>query len=147
MILLGLLIGTIGMDPSPGRCGLHTGSKISTMASGSSRGDGAFGVGEILSSTEESLVRLVHKIKSGSFCQPGRASCLLGPHFSGNRPGLCHRSVAGFCPCAGEFCQLHARKASGKRPEEFGTGRIEGVAGPETANNAASESAMIRFSG
>ena len=38
-------------------------------------------------------------------------------------------------------------KRLAKRPEEFGTGRIEGVAGPETANNAASESAMIPFLG
>jgi putative tricarboxylic transport membrane protein len=38
-------------------------------------------------------------------------------------------------------------KRLAKRPEEFGTGRIEGVAGPETANNAASEGAMIPFLG
>jgi len=36
-------------------------------------------------------------------------------------------------------------KRLAKKPEEFGSGRIEGVAGPETANNAASESAMIPF--
>jgi putative tricarboxylic transport membrane protein len=38
-------------------------------------------------------------------------------------------------------------KRLAKRPEEFGTGRIEGVAGPEAANNAASEGAMIPFLG
>jgi putative tricarboxylic transport membrane protein len=38
-----------------------------------------------------------------------------------------------------------AERRLAKRPEEFGTGRIEGVAGPETANNAASGSAMIPF--
>ncbi len=32
-----------------------------------------------------------------------------------------------------------------RRPEEFGQGRIEGVAGPETANNAATGGAMVPF--
>ena len=36
-------------------------------------------------------------------------------------------------------------KRLAQRPEEFGTGRIEGVAGPETANNAATGGAMIPF--
>jgi putative tricarboxylic transport membrane protein len=38
-------------------------------------------------------------------------------------------------------------KRLAKNPEEFGTGRIEGVAGPETANNAATGGAMIPFLG
>jgi putative tricarboxylic transport membrane protein len=38
-------------------------------------------------------------------------------------------------------------KRLAERPEEFGTGRIEGVAAPETANNAASGGAMIPFLG
>lgn len=36
-------------------------------------------------------------------------------------------------------------KKLSRHPEEFGTGAIEGVAGPESANNAASTSAMIPF--
>jgi putative tricarboxylic transport membrane protein len=43
------------------------------------------------------------------------------------------------------FVSYMAEKRLAKRPEEFGSGRIEGVAGPETANNAASGSAMIPF--
>jgi len=38
-------------------------------------------------------------------------------------------------------------KKLSRHPEEFGTGRIEGVAGPETANNAATGGAMIPFLG
>jgi putative tricarboxylic transport membrane protein len=38
-------------------------------------------------------------------------------------------------------------KRLAERPEEFGKGRIEGVAAPETANNAASGGAMIPFLG
>jgi putative tricarboxylic transport membrane protein len=34
-------------------------------------------------------------------------------------------------------------KKISKHPEEFGTGRIEGVAGPETANNATTGTAMV----
>jgi putative tricarboxylic transport membrane protein len=36
-------------------------------------------------------------------------------------------------------------KRISRRPEEFGTGCIQGVAGPETANNAATGGAMVPF--
>ena len=43
------------------------------------------------------------------------------------------------------FVSYIVEKRLAKRPEEFGTGRIEGVAGPEAANNAAAGGAMIPF--
>ena len=41
------------------------------------------------------------------------------------------------------FTSYAVEKKSSKHPEEFGTGAIEGVAGPETANNAATGGAFI----
>ncbi len=41
------------------------------------------------------------------------------------------------------FASYNLEKRISKRPEEFGTGVIEGVAGPETANNAATSGAMV----
>jgi putative tricarboxylic transport membrane protein len=45
------------------------------------------------------------------------------------------------------FVSYAVEKKLSSHPEEFGTGRIEGVAGPETANNAATGGAMIPFLG
>ena len=43
------------------------------------------------------------------------------------------------------FVSYAMEKRLSRHPEEFGTGRIEGVAGPEAANNAATGGAMIPF--
>jgi putative tricarboxylic transport membrane protein len=149
MILLGLLIGTIGMDPLTGTMrfthgikDLYDGIGFIPVAMG------AFGVGEILSSTEESLVRLVHKIKFRELLptrEELRAS--WGPIFRGTGLGFVIGLLPGSAHVLSSFVSYTLEKRLAKRPEEFGTGRIEGVAGPETANNAASESAMIPFLG
>jgi putative tricarboxylic transport membrane protein len=107
---------------------------------------GLFGIGEILSSTQDTLVREVLKPKlrellpnreelRRSWGPIGRGS-VLG-FFIGLLPGAAH-IIAGFASYALE-------KKLAIRPEEFGSGRIEGVAGPETANNAATGGAMIPF--
>ena len=41
------------------------------------------------------------------------------------------------------FVAYAVEKRSSKHPEEFGRGAIEGVAAPESANNAASQSSFI----
>jgi putative tricarboxylic transport membrane protein len=149
MILLGLLIGTIGMDPLTGTMrfthgikDLYDGIGFIPVAMG------AFGIGEILSATEESLVRLVHKVKLRELL-PSREelSASWGPIFRGTGLGFLIGLLPGSAHVLASFVSYTLEKRVAKRPEEFGTGRIEGVAGPETANNAASESAMIPFLG
>ncbi len=149
MILVGLLIGTIGMDPLTGTMrfthgikDLYDGIGFIPVAMG------AFGIGEILTSTEESLVRLVHKVKLRELLPTGpelRAS--WGPIFRGTGLGFAIGLLPGSAHVLSSFVSYTLEKRMAKKPEEFGTGRIEGVAGPETANNAASESAMIPFLG
>ena len=149
MIFLGLLIGTIGMDPLTGTMrfthgikDLYDGIGFIPVAMG------AFGIGEILSSTEESLIRLVHKIKLRELL-PSREELRAswGPIFRGTGLGFLIGLLPGSAHVLSSFVSYTLEKRLAKRPEEFGTGRIEGVAGPETANNAASESAMIPFLG
>ena len=57
--------------------------------------------------------------------------------FIGLLPGSAH--------IVSSFLSYLVEKRIAKNPEEFGHGRIEGVAGPETANNAATGGAMIPF--
>ncbi|MCW1968633.1 MAG: tripartite tricarboxylate transporter permease [Anaerolineae bacterium] len=55
--------------------------------------------------------------------------------------------IVGVLPGAGAtvatFLSYNLEKNSSKHPEEFGSGAIEGVAGPEAANNAAAGGAMV----
>ena len=149
MILLGLLIGTIGMDPLTGTMrfthgikDLYDGIGFIPVAMG------AFGIGEILTSTEESLVRFVNKVKMRELL-PNREELRAswGPIFRGTGLGFLIGLLPGSAHVLSSFVSYSLEKRLAKRPEEFGTGRVEGVAGPETANNAASESAMIPFLG
>jgi len=56
-------------------------------------------------------------------------------------------SVLGILPGGGHilasFASYSAEKRLSKHPEEFGHGAIEGVAGPESANNAAAQTSFI----
>jgi putative tricarboxylic transport membrane protein len=149
MIFLGLLIGTIGMDPLTGAMrfthglkDLYDGIGFIPVAMG------AFGIGEILSSTEESLVRSIQKIKLRELL-PSREELRAswGPIFRGTGIGFFIGLLPGSAHVLSSFASYTIEKRIAKKPEEFGTGRIEGVAGPETANNAASQSAMIPFLG
>ena len=149
MILLGLLIGTVGMDQLTGTMrfthgikDLYDGIGFIPVAMG------AFGIGEILISTEESLVRFVSKVKMSELL-PSREELRAswGPVFRGTGLGFLIGLLPGSAHVLSSFVSYTLEKRLAKRPEEFGTGRVEGVAGPETANNAASESAMIPFLG
>jgi putative tricarboxylic transport membrane protein len=147
MIMLGLFLGTIGMDTMTGYLRMTYG--IREMADGIDFipvAMGLFGISEILSSTQDAMVRTILKPKlrellpsrdelRRSWGPIGRGS-VLG-FFIGLLPGAAH-IIAGFASYALE-------KKLADRPEEFGSGRIEGVAGPETANNAATGGAMIPF--
>ena len=147
VILLGLLIGTVGMDRMTGA--LRFTHEITELYDGIGMlpvAMGAMGVGEVLTACEESLVRIVHKIRLRELF-PTRAELRAswGPMFRGSGARLLHRAAARRCARPGEFCLLHHGKKAARRPEEFGTGRIEGVAGPEAANNAATGAAMVPF--
>ena len=105
---------------------------------------GLFGVGEVLNNTEQAIRRQIVSAKiSGllpslddwrrSWAPIGRGS-ILG-FFLGTLPGG-GAVVASFSSYALE-------KRLSRSPEEFGHGAIEGVAGPEAANNAGAGGAFI----
>ena len=147
MVFLGLMIGTIGMDPLTGSMRfthniqeLYDGIGLLPVAMGT------MGIGEILIATEENLVRIIHKVKFRELW-PTRAelNASWGPIIRGSGIGFVIGLLPGSAHVLSSFVSYMTEKRLAKRPEEFGSGRIEGVAGPETANNAASGSAMIPF--
>jgi putative tricarboxylic transport membrane protein len=149
MILLGLLIGTVGMDQLTGTMRFTHGIKELYDGIGFIPvAMGVFGIGEILASTEESLVHIAHKVRFRELL-PSREELRAswGPIFRGTGLGFFIGLLPGSAHVLASFLSYTLEKRVSRKPEEFGTGRIEGVAGPETANNAASESAMIPFLG
>ena len=149
MILLGLLIGTVGIDQLTGTMRFTHGVKELYDGIGFIPvAMGVFGIGEILSSTEESLVRVAHKVRFRELL-PSREElrAAWGPIFRGTGLGFFIGLLPGSAHVLASFLSYTLEKRISKNREAFGTGRIEGVAGPETANNAASESAMIPFLG
>lgn len=105
---------------------------------------GFFGVGEILVNAEERLrpVALTGKLKS---LIPSREDvrASVGPVARGTALGFVLGLIPGVTNAATSFLSYVLEKKVSKYPEKFGTGVIEGVAGPETANNAHANAAFI----
>ena len=149
MILLGLFIGTIGMDPLTGAMRFTHGIKRLYDGIGFVPiAMGTLGIGEILIATEESLIRMIHKVRIRElFPTREELRASWGPIFRGSGIGFLIGILPGSAHVLSSFVSYMTEKRLAKRREEFGTGRIEGVAGPETANNAATGGAMIPFLG
>jgi putative tricarboxylic transport membrane protein len=147
MVFFGLLISTIGMDPLTGALrfthgvkDLYDGIGFLPVAMG------AFGIGEIMIATEESLVRFVKSVKLRELLPTKKElNASWAPIFRGTFLGFFIGLLPGSAHVLSSFVSYMVEKKLGRNPEEFGTGRVEGVAGPETANNAASGGAMIPF--
>jgi TctA family transporter len=105
---------------------------------------GLFGIAEILRNLEGDMTRsvMVEKVK-GLWLTKDDFRRVRMPVLRGTALG----SVLGVLPGAGHvlasFVSYSVEKRSSKDPREFGKGAIEGVAGPESANNAAAQTSFI----
>jgi TctA family transporter len=145
MIVLGLLLGTVGQDTytaTPrftfGVRELYSGINFVPVAVG------MFGVAEILKNLEDERTRkLITNVVSGLWPTREDFRRMFGPIVRGTALG----SALGILPGAGHvlaaFGSYSVEKRLSKRPKEFGHGAIEGVAGPESANNAAAQTSFI----
>ena len=105
---------------------------------------GMFGVAEILRNLEDEKTRtvVVGKVKN---LLPTREDlrAIVQPVLRGTALG----SALGVLPGAGHvlasFASYSVEKRLSKHPKTFGHGAIEGVAGPESANNAAAQTSFI----
>jgi putative tricarboxylic transport membrane protein len=145
MIVLGLLLGMVGSD-------IYTGMPRYTfglfdLAQGLSLvalAVGLFGVTEILRNLETEL-ESTSAIAPVSSLWPSRQECrqMAGPILRGTGIG----SLLGVLPGGGAILASFAAYAVEKKisatPERFGAGAIEGVAAPESANNAGAQTSFI----
>ena len=146
MVLVGIMLSTIGMDALTGARrftfnipDLMGGIEFGVLAMA------VFGINELFTI----LVEPNEPIKVGKISlrelYPNKEEIKrsIGPIFRGSFLGF----LIGLMPVpAGtlsSFGSYSLEKKLSKHPERFGHGAIEGVAGPESANNAASTAAMI----
>ena len=146
MALVGVLLGSVGVDSISGRYRFTFG--IQTLMDGLGLVPvimGLFGISEVLLNLENlARQRRVYAAPSGGLLpnrEDWRRSAI--PIARGSLLGF----FLGILPGAGAIIASLASYATEKRvskhPERFGRGAIEGVAGPEAANNAAAGGAFI----
>ncbi len=145
MVVLGLLLGMVGTDIYTGTPRFTFG--ITAYADGLNfvaLAVGVFGIAEILKNLEGDQDRSVLTTKLGSLW-PSRLDLrrMVAPMLRGTALG----SALGILPGGGailaSFASYTVEKRLSKTPEEFGHGAIEGVAGPESANNAGAQTSFI----
>jgi putative tricarboxylic transport membrane protein len=104
---------------------------------------GLFGVAEIFENLEKSMVQ-VFKTKISSLIPTTQdTKDSVWPIIRGTVVGFFLGLIPGTNTVIASFMSYLIEKKLCKHPEKFGTGAIEGVAGPETANNAFATSALI----
>ena len=145
MIVLGLLLGTVGQD-------IYTGTPRFTFGIPELFGGlnfvslavGMFGVAEILRNLEGDLTRTV-MVKKVENLWLTRADFkrITAPVLRGTGLGAALGVLPGAGHVLASFVSYSIEKRVSKHPEQFGKGAIEGVAGPESANNAAAQTSFI----
>ena len=105
---------------------------------------GLFGIAEILSNLEQRLDRQVFETNvKGLMPNKEDWKRSAGPIARGSVLGFFLGILPGGGAVIASFLSYAMEKRLSKTPERFGKGAIEGVAGPETANNAAAGAGFI----
>ena len=146
---LGLLISTPGMDAFSGLPrltfglpGLMGGVSFLVVAVG------LFGIGEVMFNVEQimKIEFVTEKIKIKEVW-PNREDWKRSvmPITRGTIIGFLVGALPGAGGTIASFMSYATEKRMSKHPEEFGKGAIEGVAGPESANNSSTGGAMVHL--
>jgi len=150
MVVLGLLFATVGQEAITaiprftfGSVDLQAGLDLVPLIMG------LFGISEVLLSLEN----MKHGEDAGTVRPTPKLWDLLpnrqdwrrsaGPIGRGSLIGFLIGILPGGTGIIGSFASYAIEKKVSKHPERFGQGAIEGVAGPEAANNGAAQGAFI----
>lgn len=147
MVLLGLLLGIVGTDVNSGYQRYTFG--FSNLGDGLNLvivTTGLFGIAEVINNagrlTKASTVKVDVTWRS---MLPTREDWKRSGLPAGRGAGI--GSILGILPGTGAalaaFISYAVERKLSRRPEEFGKGAIEGVVAPESANNAAAQTAFV----
>ncbi|HET7854631.1 MAG TPA: tripartite tricarboxylate transporter permease [Candidatus Methylomirabilis sp.] len=146
MVGVGLLLGTVGMEPisglprfTLGQLPLAQGVELIPV------GVGLYGVAEVLMIAERitgipEVLRVKFRELFPTRSEWKRSSL---PMVRGSAVGFVIGLIPGPATILSTFTAYALEKKISRHPEEFGKGAIEGVAGPEAANNSATAGAMV----
>jgi putative tricarboxylic transport membrane protein len=145
MAIFGLLIATVGMDPITGNTRytfglliLEDGFDFLTL------GMGLFGIGEILSTLEGKIkAELVTTKITNLWPTIKDWSVSKWSIVRGTGVGFFVGLLPGGGAVIASLLSYAVEKQISREPETFGQGALEGVAGPESANNAAASASFI----
>jgi putative tricarboxylic transport membrane protein len=145
MIVFGLLLSTVGTDLETGEDRMTMGiAELSDGVDFAVLAMGIFGFAEIIRNLENVETRDVVRNKIGRLL-PGwqdiKDSAM--PVLRGTGIGAILGILPGNGAVLGPFASYTIEKKIAKDPSRFGKGAIEGVAGPEAANNAGAQTAFI----
>jgi putative tricarboxylic transport membrane protein len=144
MTVLGLLLAMIGIDPVRGAPrftfgvpDLYDGVGFIPVVMG------LFGIGEILITLERRLGSVLRTKLTGLLPSREEWRRSVGAIGRGTAIGFFLGLIPGVGAIIPTFMAYVLEKRVSKTPERFGRGAIEGVAAPETANNAYANAAMV----
>jgi putative tricarboxylic transport membrane protein len=145
MATFGLLLGTVGIDVMTG----HFRYSFNIAELGDGLGIvpvavGLFGLGEILATPSRQVVGDVVRPRLRELW-PNREEWRqsVAPIARGSVLGFLIGIIPGSAHIISSFLSYAVERRVAKHPEEFGKGAVAGVAGPESANNAASTGAFV----
>jgi putative tricarboxylic transport membrane protein len=148
MAAFGLLLGTIGLDPMNMTPRLTF--DILTLADGVNLvplAIGLFGLSEVLfmARREESELKILAPPKglSGFLPTAEEARRSVAPVGRGTVLGFLVGLLPGGGAVIASFLSYAVERKLSKHPEQFGKGAVEGLAGPEAANNAGTTGAFV----
>jgi putative tricarboxylic transport membrane protein len=145
MILLGILLSTVGTDLETGQERMTFGLNfLSDGIDFAVLAMGLFGIAEILRNLDHTETRDVVKQAIGRLL-PSREDFRQSafPILRGTAIGATLGILPGNGAVLGPFAAYTVEKRIAKDPRRFGRGAIEGVAGPEAANNAGAQTSFI----
>jgi len=145
MAAFGLVLGLIGLDSinarprfTFGKMELIDGVGLVPIVMG------LFGISEVLLNIEQTVQRDILKARVKGLLPTAKDwKDATGPIARGSFLGFFLGILPGGGAVISSFISYAVEKRVSKHPERFGTGTIEGVAGPESANNAATGGAFI----
>ncbi|RCS25044.1 tripartite tricarboxylate transporter permease [Phyllobacterium salinisoli] len=145
-LLLGLTLGLIGIDLQTGQARLAfgipdllDGVEVTTLAVA------LFAIGETLSvaASRNTGKEEIEPVKGSVWMSREDWSRSWKPWLRGTAIGFPIGAMPAGGAEIGTFLSYSVEKQLARKPEEFGNGAIEGVAGPEAANNASAAGTLV----
>lgn len=142
--LIGLLIAQVGIDPvmgaprfTLGKMELLDGLGIVPVVMG------LFGIAEILLNVESKAREVFDTRKSSLVLSRQEIKSSAGPIARGSALGFLLGLIPGIGAVVPTYLSYAIERRLSRTPERFGQGAIEGVAGPESSNNAYASAAFV----